>query len=262
MRKKTKKVAASWLALALLLVSLIAPGASAQSNAPLLVSAQGTAWGIGTTFETAVIDLRITNLYVDPVRNNTISPWVLQFDFNGNIQSVTGAVITSKEGNRYTLKGIEDTDLAYGESLELRIVTTLNGALSASFQNLTLRPEVIANPWQWLGTYNINDIVEYNGIYYKTIQAHTAYATNWTPDQTPALWQPTSIESYSYSASVDVDLSIIESWTLGGTYTSGQIIFFDGEFYSCVQSHTAHAPNWYPGPQTASLWKKALLSFP
>jgi len=260
MRKRRTKVTASWLALALLMVSLLAPVAGAQSGAPLQVSAKGTAWGIGTNYETAIIDLRITNHYVDPARNNTISPWVLQFDFNGTIESVTGAVITAKEGSRYTLKVDTDTDLSYGETLELRITTTLNGSASASFQNLTLRPEVIAEPWRWLGTYSVNDIVEYDGIFYKAIQAHTAYATNWTPVQTPALWQPVSIESYSYATSVDVELDIIESWTLGGTYTAGQIVFHDGSFYSCVQSHTAHAPNWYPGPQTASLWKKTVLT--
>ncbi|REK75004.1 carbohydrate-binding protein [Paenibacillus paeoniae] len=261
MRKRMTKVTALWLTLAFLMVSLFTPIAGAQSSAPLQVSAQGIAWGIGTSYETAVIDLRITNFYVDPARNHTISPWVLQFDFGGDIESVTGAIITAKEGNRYTLKGDTDTDLSYGETLDLRITTKLNGAASASFQNLTLRPEVIAAPWRWLGTYKANDIVEYNGVYYKAIQAHTAYATNWTPSQTPALWQPTSIESYSYTASAEVDLTIIDTWALGGTYTAGQIIFHEGLFYSCVQSHVAYAPNWYPGPQTASLWKKASLVF-
>lgn len=183
-------------------------------------------------------------------------PWVLQFDFEGDIKSVANAVVTAKEGNRYTLKGTTDTDIAYGETLNLKIETTLNGTIPAAFTNITLRPEVIAIPWRWQGTYKVNDIVEYNGLYYSAIQAHTAHATNWTPVLAPALWKPTIIETYSYSTSVVIDLDIIESWVLGGTYSAGQTIFYNGEFYSCVQSHTAHAPNWNPGPYTQSLWKK------
>ncbi|MBH5318811.1 hypothetical protein I6N90_13470 [Paenibacillus sp. GSMTC-2017] len=261
MQKKRFKSIFSFLALTLVVVSLLVPAASAQSNPPLLATAQGTAWGIGTSYETALIDLQITNLYVDPARNNTISPWVLQFDFAGDIRSVTNAIITSKQGNRYTLQGTNDTDIAYGETLNLKIETTLNGILPAAFTNITLRPEVIATPWRWQGTYKVNDIVEYNGLYYKAIQAHTAHATNWTPALTPALWKQTDIESYSYQASAIVDLTVIESWVLGGTYTAGQIVFYDGQFYRCVQSHTAHAPNWYPSPHTASLWSKTTAPF-
>src|SRR5262249_9715131 len=94
-------------------------------------------------------------------------------------------------------------------------------------------------------------------VYYKAIQAHTAHATNWTPPQTPALWKPTAIETYSYSANAVVELEIIPSWALGGTYTAGQLVFYNGQFFQCVQSHTAHAPNCNPGPHTASLWKPA-----
>ncbi|MEU4320951.1 carbohydrate-binding protein [Nocardia fluminea] len=43
--------------------------------------------------------------------------------------------------------------------------------------------------WQLNGTYKVGDIVTYDGAKYQCRQAHTAYAPNWTPPNTPALWQ-------------------------------------------------------------------------
>lgn len=49
--------------------------------------------------------------------------------------------------------------------------------------------------WGWPGTwqqgasYDVGDVVSYGGLEYRCIQAHTAYAPDWTPPQTPALWQ-------------------------------------------------------------------------
>lgn len=261
MRKMKFKFPVQVLALTLLVISLLVPTVGAQAAPSLLASAQGTAWGIGTPDETAHINLKVTNLYLDASKNNIIKDWVLQFDFDGDIQSVTNAVITGKQGSQYTLKGTTSKDIAYGETLDLKIVTTLNGQSSAVFNNITLRPEVIAASWKLLGVYKVGDIVEHNGVYYKNVQAHTAYAPNWTPDQTPALWGPTSIESYTYSTSTVVDLTIIESWVLLGTYTTGQIVQYNGQFYKCVQGHTAYAANWYPGPDSQALWKAVTLDF-
>ncbi|MGY0502151.1 carbohydrate-binding protein [Nocardia sp. FBN12] len=43
--------------------------------------------------------------------------------------------------------------------------------------------------WQLNGTYKVGDVVTYEGAKYQCRQAHTAYAPNWTPPNTPALWQ-------------------------------------------------------------------------
>lgn len=43
--------------------------------------------------------------------------------------------------------------------------------------------------WRLNGSYNVGDTVTYEGVKYRCIQAHTAYAPNWTPPLTPALWQ-------------------------------------------------------------------------
>ncbi|MFI1920211.1 carbohydrate-binding protein [Nocardia sp. NPDC020380] len=46
-----------------------------------------------------------------------------------------------------------------------------------------------AGVWQQGANYNVGDVVSYGGLEYQCIQAHTAYAPDWTPPQTPALWQ-------------------------------------------------------------------------
>ncbi|WP_082843701.1 carbohydrate-binding protein [Nocardia salmonicida] len=43
--------------------------------------------------------------------------------------------------------------------------------------------------WQLNAIYNVGDVVTYDGAKYQCRQAHTAYAPNWTPPNTPALWQ-------------------------------------------------------------------------
>ncbi|MBH5318578.1 hypothetical protein I6N90_12305 [Paenibacillus sp. GSMTC-2017] len=254
---KLFKSTTSLLTSALLLTALIVPAASAQSVDKLQVSAKGKAWGIGTKYETAQIDLQIKNNY--GTAGSTIKSWVLEFDFAGQIKSVAGAVVTEQTGNRYKLKGTTKTDLVSGETLNLKIESALNGAKTASFRNITLRPETAASKWVLGASYKVNDVVEHKGKYYRAIQAHQVHVSNWTPDQTPALWSSAAIEGYNFSTSVQVSLEVIESWKLNGVYKSGQIVFHAGTFYKCVTSHTAYAPNWSPGPYTKSLWSKTVL---
>lgn len=50
-------------------------------------------------------------------------------------------------------------------------------------------------PTWGLKEYAVGDRVQYNGVLYKCIQAHTAQA-DWTPDATPAMWVVVSIEEW------------------------------------------------------------------
>lgn len=43
--------------------------------------------------------------------------------------------------------------------------------------------------WRQGATYAVGDVVSYSGNRYRCQQAHTAYDPNWTPPNTPALWQ-------------------------------------------------------------------------
>lgn len=51
------------------------------------------------------------------------------------------------------------------------------------------QPEPEAAPWVDGATYVIDQHVTHNGLTYRCIQAHTAWAgAGWTPDQSPSLW--------------------------------------------------------------------------
>ncbi|WP_067691816.1 carbohydrate-binding protein [Nocardia jejuensis] len=67
---------------------------------------------------------------------------------------------------------------------EAHVVSTPVGPLVVT---VVAAPVVAA--WQQGATYQVGDVVTYNGAEYRCIQAHTAHAPNWTPDLTPALWQ-------------------------------------------------------------------------
>lgn len=49
--------------------------------------------------------------------------------------------------------------------------------------------------WATDTAYAVGDRVQYNGVLYKCVQAHTSQA-DWMPDATPALWVIVSIEEW------------------------------------------------------------------
>lgn len=49
--------------------------------------------------------------------------------------------------------------------------------------------------WATDTAYVVGDRVQYNGVLYKCIQAHTSQA-DWMPDATPALWVIVSVEEW------------------------------------------------------------------
>ena len=49
--------------------------------------------------------------------------------------------------------------------------------------------------WATDTAYAVGDRVQYNGVLYKCVQAHTSQA-DWMPDATPALWVIISVEEW------------------------------------------------------------------
>lgn len=49
--------------------------------------------------------------------------------------------------------------------------------------------------WTYPKAYIIGERIQYNGLLYKCVQAHTSQA-DWAPDATPALWVRVSVEEY------------------------------------------------------------------
>jgi hypothetical protein len=78
----------------------------------------------------------------------------------------------------------------------------------------------------------------YGGMTYTCLQAHVTEST-WTPDVTPALWQPV-VEPMS-------------EWAVGVSYKVGDEVIYEGREYECLQAHTAQ-PGWTPAA-VPSLWR-------
>ncbi|GAB2651474.1 lytic polysaccharide monooxygenase [Nocardia goodfellowii] len=55
---------------------------------------------------------------------------------------------------------------------------------------VTTQPNPAGKVWEPHATFAIGDEVIYQGKKYRCLQAHTAHDPNWTPANTPALWQP------------------------------------------------------------------------
>ncbi|WP_309234676.1 lytic polysaccharide monooxygenase [Nocardia sp. XZ_19_385] len=55
----------------------------------------------------------------------------------------------------------------------------------------TTRPDPGGTAWRPHATYQVGDQVTYQGAKYQCRQAHTVHDPNWTPPNTPALWQRT-----------------------------------------------------------------------
>ena len=90
-------------------------------------------------------------------------------------------------------------------------------------------------PWKLIA-YSVGDRVQYNGVLYKCIQAHTAQS-DWTPDETPALWVVVSIDEYP-------------EWVqpLGATdaYNKGDIVSYNGKLYRSTIDGNVWSPEAYP----------------
>ncbi|MCM6772600.1 lytic polysaccharide monooxygenase [Nocardia sp. CDC159] len=50
-------------------------------------------------------------------------------------------------------------------------------------------PSASPTAWKVGASYKVGDVVTHEGKRWKCLQAHTAWASNWTPPATPALWQ-------------------------------------------------------------------------
>jgi hypothetical protein len=94
-------------------------------------------------------------------------------------------------------------------------------------------------------SYLIDDVVLYNGISYKCLQAHTSQP-DWTPLAVPALW-------FDMTPIPDPPPVTIAEWDPNAkTYLVNDEVVYRGFTYKCIQAHTSQA-GWTP-LAVASLW--------
>lgn len=94
-------------------------------------------------------------------------------------------------------------------------------------------------------SYSVNDVVKYNGIPYKCVQAHdsTNNAT-WTPPSVPALWME------YHGTSKETARNWIAPTGAHDMYKQGEwMIFTDGKYYECLND-TTYSPTDY-----SSAWR-------
>lgn len=194
--KYAKKLTALVLASALCISSASTGAFAADSSAikentsKFELTVKRNVWGQGQSYEGH--QGKVTILNKDMVAQ---SDWVLEFDYNGEIKSISNAVLVSHVGNHYVVKAphwFRVIKPGAAVTFEFQGKGTLN---DADFNNIYLgsteRPvkETQLKNWALKANFAKGDLVNYNGQTYKCIQGHTAHAFNWTPNLTPALWK-------------------------------------------------------------------------
>ncbi|MEC3958304.1 lytic polysaccharide monooxygenase [Nocardia sp. CDC153] len=69
--------------------------------------------------------------------------------------------------------------------------TTTSPPTTTAPQPTTSTGKPASNSWKVGAHYNVGDVVTYDGMTYRCLQAHTVYDPGWNPEAAPALWQMT-----------------------------------------------------------------------
>ena len=114
----------------------------------------------------------------------------------------------------------------------------------------------------WSGaavSYELGDLVSYNGYIYKVVLAHTSVA-NWYPDQVWYFEQQAAIENTDNTnetnsnetnandgSNADANISdAMPAWSGAAvSYELGDLVTYNGYIYKVVLAHISVA-NWYP----------------
>ncbi|MDP4097243.1 lytic polysaccharide monooxygenase [Paenibacillus sp. P96] len=151
------------------------------------LSNDGTGGGSDTQAPTAPSNLRSTAA--------TSSSIVLAWNASTDNVGVTGYTIyrdTTPVGSvagtltSYTVTGLS-ADTQYTFTVKAVDAADNESAASNAATATTSDPSTEAPDWAPNTTYNVNDLVTYNGVVYQCRQAHTSL-DGWEPSTTPALW--------------------------------------------------------------------------
>lgn len=91
---------------------------------------------------------------------------------------------------------------------------------------------------QWVTghSYVVNDRLQYNGILYRVVQAHTSQA-DWTPDITPALFVIVSLDEWP---------EFVQPTGAHDAYNKGDKVTFEGKHYISLIDGNVFSPAEYP----------------
>ena len=91
---------------------------------------------------------------------------------------------------------------------------------------------------QWVvgHAYAVDERLQYNGVLYRVVQAHTSQA-DWTPDITPALFVIVSLEEWP---------EFVQPTGAHDAYNKGDKVTFEGKHYISLIVGNVFSPAEYP----------------
>ena len=91
---------------------------------------------------------------------------------------------------------------------------------------------------QWVigRAYAVDERLQYNGVLYRVVQAHTSQA-DWVPDKTPALFVVVSLDEWP---------EFVQPTGAHDAYKKGDKITFEGKHYISLIDGNVYSPAVYP----------------
>ena len=91
---------------------------------------------------------------------------------------------------------------------------------------------------QWVTghAYVVDERLQYNGVLYRVVQAHTSQA-GWTPDITPALFVVVSLDEWP---------EFVQPTGAHDAYNKGDKVTFEGKHYISLIDGNVYSPTAYP----------------
>ena len=91
---------------------------------------------------------------------------------------------------------------------------------------------------QWVvgHAYIVGERLQYNGVLYRVVQAHTSQA-DWTPDITPALFVVVSLDEWP---------EFVQPTGAHDAYNKGDKVTFEGKHYISLIDGNVYSPSAYP----------------
>jgi len=120
------------------------------------------------------------------------------------------------------------------------------------FAQWTSSPRCILHEWDPFETYNIGDLVIYDGRIFKARNTWRGHGDlNWRPTLTPNLWLPTSHELHVSCQPI----IFADEWDAHTFYTARDYVTFNGRVYRALLTHQGFGDlNWNPA-LAPSLWE-------
>ena len=84
--------------------------------------------------------------------------------------------------------------------------------------------------------YIVDERLQYNGVLYRVVQAHTSQA-DWTPDITPALFVVVSLDEWP---------EFVQPTGAHDAYNQGDKVTFEGKHYISLIDGNVYSPTAYP----------------